>query len=315
MSKAISRRLSLCALAGVLAGVLTTACTTAPSPPAVPTPVPTPKDSAAVPRPVAARWTPRLSAGSWRYELQSTGAVSLAGDTTADSLPLGRTVIYTVALAPLDGASAGDSAFRLTGSVDSVTVTIPERIPTPTAGSNSNPHFQGTLAADGHVQSIASDATISCNDATDPLSAAAALLFVALPKGISPSDSWTDTVSTTTCRNRMPLVATARRQYRALTDTVWRGMQAIVVARTDSLEIHSRPDTASENDSSLIARAKREPMEATGRGLGDYTLYVDPRSGVLLGATGTTHTEILVTKGSSSFPFREEARQTITLLK
>jgi hypothetical protein len=239
--------------------------------------------------------------------------VSLSGDTSANSLPLGRTVLYTVSIAPATPPSADGPAFQLTGSVDSVAVTIPERIPTPTAGSNSKPHFQGAIAADGHVLSLSSNATTSCTNATDPLSAAAALLFVALPEGISPKEGWTDTVTTTTCRGRMPLVTTATRQYRAITDTVWRGQPALLIARTDSLAIRSRVDSSA--DTTGVSHDSTDTMEATGSGHGEFTLYVDPHTGVLLEATGASRTDILVTTASSRFPFHEEARQTITLLK
>jgi hypothetical protein len=239
--------------------------------------------------------------------------VSLAGDSSANSLPLGRTVLYTVAIAPVAPAGAAGPAFQLTGAVDSVAVTIPERIPTPTAGSNSKPHFQGALAADGHLLSLSSDATLSCTNATDPLSAAAALLFAALPDGISPAESWTDTVTTVTCRGRMPLVTTATRHYKAIADTVWRGQPALLIARTDSLAIRNRTD--STPDSAAVSRDSTDMMEATGSGRGDFTLYVDPRTGVLFEAAGTSRTDILVTTASSRFPFHEEARQMITLLK
>lgn len=307
MPKAIPRWLSLCAFAGVLA-----ACTTS-GPPGAPTPAPTPEDSAAVSTPVTARWTPRRSAGSWRYELQSTGAVSLAGDSTANALPLGRTVLYTVSTTPVTPANPDGPAFQLSGSVDSVAVTVPERIPTPTAGTNSKPHFQGAIAPDGHVLSLSSNATTSCTNSIDPLSATATLLFVALPAGIAPTQSWTDTISTTTCRGRMPLITTAIRQYKAITDTVWQGRAAILIARTDSLTISSVADSTS--DTASVSRDSADTMTATGGGRGEFMLYVDPHTGVLLEATGTSRTDIVVTTKSSRFPFHEEARQTITLLK
>jgi hypothetical protein len=238
--------------------------------------------------------------------------VSLAGDTTADSLPLGRLVLYTVSIEPSGASNGRAPAFEVTGSVDSVAVTIPERIPTPTAGSNSKPHFRGALAADGHVTALASDAMTPCQNATDPLSAAATSFFVALPVGISPNERWSDTVTTATCRGRMPLVTTVTRQYEAIGDTVWQGREALLLTRRDSLVIRNRADSAADNS---IAADTSEEMDAVGGGRGDFVLYLDPRSGTLLEATGTSHTEILVTKSNSRFPFREEARQTITLLQ
>jgi len=301
-------------LAGVLVAVVASAgCTTTGAPPpSTPTPAAA-TDSASIPNVEAARWSPTRAGGSWRYQLLSTGTVSLAGDSSADSLPLGRTVVYSIALTPTTATGDDDAAFQFNGAVDSVSVTIPERIPVPTAGSNSKPHFQGTLAADGHLLSITSNATSPCTDAVDPLSAASTLLFATLPKGISPGTRWTDTVSTTTCRGRLPIVTTATRHYEAIADSSWQGRPAILVARTDSLSIASRsPSSAAE--SAIGSIADSTGMGATGRGGGTFTLLLDPASGILLESTGTTHTEILVTMGSARFPFQEEAHQTISLL-
>jgi hypothetical protein len=239
-------------------------------------------------------------------------------------------VIYTVSLTPTGPGDGNTAGFQLSGSVDSVTVTVPERIPSHTAGSNSKPHFQGALTANGHVLTLSSNATTSCQNATDPLSAAATAIFAALPRGIAPRQSWTDTVSTVTCRGRTPIQATTVRQYTAIADTVWGGKPALLLARHDTLIVRNRPDSsaASVDDSanhgvagaidSASANAARDStnaMEATGSGHADFAIYVDPRSGLLLHATGTSHTEILVTTGGSRFPFSEEAHQTITLLK
>jgi len=319
VSRAIPRRLLICALAGLTAA----ACTTTSTPPATPAPAPGPEDSAAARTvsPHAARWTPRRAAGSWRYEFQSTGSVSLTGDTTANSLPLGRTVIYTLAIEPATALDASTLAFQLSGSVDSVAVTIPERIPTPTAGTNSNPRFQGTMTASGHLASLTSNATTPCTDATDPLSAAVTGLLVAFPDGISPTQSWTDTVVTVTCRGRLPLVTTVTRHYTAITDTVWRGEAAVLLTRHDSSTIQSRPDSAAQTamiagvSSPTQARDSAEAMTASGTGYGDFEILVDPHSGVLLEARGTSHTNILVTTANSRFPFQESASQTITLLR
>jgi hypothetical protein len=218
-----------------------------------------------------------------------------------------------VTLAPTATGEGEGPAFQLDGAVDSVAVTIPERIPVPTAGSNSKPHFQAALAADGHVLTITSNATSSCTDAVDPLSAASTLLFATLPKGISPGTRWTDSASTTTCRGRLPIVTTATRHYEAISDTSWRGRPAILIARTDSLAIVSRRDSSTDSAGTDI-NGSTVSMDAIGQGHGVFTLILDPVSGTLLESSGTTQTEILVTMGADRFPFREEAHQTITLL-
>lgn len=295
----------LAALAATMAG---TACTIGGPPAAPPTPVPTPADSASKATITTARWTPVRSPGSWSYLVHSTGTVSLSGDTTADSLPIARTIVYSITLAPALDTGADGTIFRFSGSVDSVAVTIPDRIPVPTAGSNSKPHFQGTLAADGHLLTIASNATSLCAGTVDPLTAASTLLFAVLPEGISPGSRWADTASTTTCRGRLPLLVTATRHYEAIDDTLWGGRRALLITRTDSLAIHSTP----KNDS--LTSDSTDSMRAHGSGMGAFTLLLDPSSGTLLQASGMSRTEILVTMGTTRFPFQEEAHQTITLL-
>ena len=102
----------------------------------------------------------------------------------------------------------------------------------------------------------------------------------------------------------MAIITTAIRQYRAESDTVVGKHSALRVRRTDSLQLKNRPDTTTS-----------EQMTAEGAGSGSYVLYVDPKSGTLLNATGQSHTEILIVTGDSRYPFREDARQTITLLE
>lgn len=299
MPIAIARQLSICGLCVALAA----GCTLSPPPP-TPAPSPAAKDSAA-PTNAAIAWRPRRTAGSWRYELHSTATVTLTGDTAASALPVGRTTVYTVTLTPARKPSGSGVPFELTGSVDSVVVTTPERVPMPTAGSDIRPHFHAELASDGRLANLTSDATIACQEAIDPLSAAAATLFVTLPPAISPGATWRDTVSTVTCRGRMAVITTAIRQYRAESDTVAGKQPVLRVVRTDSIRVKNRPDTITTS----------EQMTAEGTGSGTLVLYVDPKSGALLNATGQSHTEILIVAGTSRYPFREDARQTITLLR
>jgi hypothetical protein len=107
-------------------------------------------------------------------------------------------------------------------------------------------------------------------------------------------------------------VTTVIRQYRAVADTVWGERGALLLTRSDSLLIESRPESHPGSDSSSDTT---DSMHAAGTGRAEFTLYVDPSSGVLLQSTGESHTEILVTTRSSRFPFREDARQTITLVR
>jgi hypothetical protein len=93
-------------------------------------------------------------------------------------------------------------------------------------------------------------------------------------------------------------------------------MAALLITRHDSLDIRSRPDTVSlAHGDSTSTPDTADKMTATGSGQSDFTVYVDPSSGLLLSAAGATHTKILVTTATSRFPFREEAQLTITLLR
>lgn len=298
MSIVIARQLSICGLCVVLAAA---GCTLSP-PPATPTPTSAQEDSTSSPANTAASWRPRLSAGSWRYELLSTATVTLTGDPSASALPISRTTVYTVSIAPTREPVSSSVPFEVVGSVDSVAVTTPGRIPTPTAGSDIRPHFRAELGSDGRVVNLTSNATTACQAAVDPLSAAALTLFVTLPPALSVGASWKDTLSTVTCRGRMAVITTAIRQYKVVTDTVLGRRPALLLRRMDSLDVRNRADTASGQ------------MTAAGTGSAAFLLYVDPASGMLLNATGESHTEILVIAGDTRYPFREDAKQTIALL-
>ena len=297
VSIAVPRLLAICGLSVALA-----AGCTLPPPPTTPAPTTTPKDST-TPAIAVKSWKPQHSPGSWRYELRSSATVTLTGDSSARALPISRTAVYTVTIVPNTAQDTHGIPFELTGSVDSVAVTTPERVPTPTAGSNVRPHFHAQLTSDGQVTELASDATTPCQATIDPLSAATTTLFVTVPPVVTLGTSWKDTISTATCRGRMAIITTVVRQYRAVTDTVWGNTEALLITRADSVHVRNRPDSTSDR------------MVADGTGSGEFTLYVDPKSGMLLAATGQSRTEILVINGDSRFPFHEEARQTISLVR
>ena len=246
-------------------------------------------------------WKPRRSVGTWRYELESKATVSLPGNSPGNT-QVGRTTLYTITLAQAARSSGSKGDFDLTGKVDSVAVSTNNRIPQPSTGTNAPPHFSAELSAAGQLTNLRSDAITSCRHGIDPLTAALQALIVPLPTTISIGTSWRDTVSTVTCRGRVPITTTAIRHYRIISDTLWQAQPALRIYRVDSLTVESRPDSGSTE------------LTVHGSGNGSATLYVATSSGLLFSATTMGSTQLTVATGQSVLPFRQDASETITLI-
>jgi hypothetical protein len=245
---------------------------------------------------------PRRPVGTWRYKLESRARVSLPGNPTGDT-QVGRTTLYTITLAQDARSSGSNGAFNLTGTVDSVAVSTGDGIPQPSIGTNAPPHFSAELSAAGQLTNLRSDAITSCQHGIDPLTATLQALIVPLPATISIGTSWRDTVSTITCRGRVPISTTAIRHYRILGDTSWQAQPALRIYRVDSLTIESRPDPGSAE------------LTVRGSGNGAATLYVATGTGLLITARSNGSTQLTVATGQSVLPFRQDASETITLIR
>jgi hypothetical protein len=215
-------------------------------------------------------------------------------------MPVRSVALYTIALQP-DGAQ-----LALSGAVDSVAVVAegPQGRPTaPAAGDTTRRHFTGTISPQGALMSLAATPAGSCEGGVDPVVANARELVVRLPATVTAGTTWRDTATMVTCRGQVPLTTTAAREYRVVGPTTW--------SETPALQIERRTTTSVQGSGSQAGQT----ISVSGSGSSTSTLYVDRVTGVLLGASGESHSTLTVTTPRSSLPFRQDARDQITLLK
>lgn len=277
-----------------VAWALTASSCASTGPARAPSPVAKGGDSTAAAE--AARWSPRYAPGSWRYTLRSDATVTLATDTTATGVPVHNVTHYTIAL-----DSAG-TELRLTGSVDSATVLTEGRIPQPQGQNAAGTRFSAQLAPEGRLSGLTSTPAAACPSGTDPTVAAVQTLFTTLPPELTIGSQWRDTVSVVTCRGDVPITTTTVRDYQVRTVTTWRGQPALEVVRTGTIAIHGGKDAPADRG-----------MSVTGSGTSSMTMEVEPRTGMLLEASGESHSTFTVGTSRSSFLFKQDATETAVL--
>lgn len=274
------------------------ACATGGGAPPPPPPAARPRpDTMAAAHP-AMRWTPVRTTGAWSYQVTTDAAISLAGDSTGQQVPVHTGATYTVALT---GAAP---SLTLTGMIDSVTVRRGGRIPAAPEHRVPFATFHGTVSADGDVQELVSDSadTTTCPGGVDPLVGAVRGLFVRTPATLAPGAAWEDTVTTTTCREHVPVATTIVRDYRVDGLVFWQGAPALRLLRTSTLVMQSAPA-----DSARLA--------LSGTGSGSATLLLDPVTGLLLESQGSSHASITVLTVGASLAFTQQATESVTRLR
>jgi len=243
---------------------------------------------------LALRWTPRHTAGNWRFTATTDATVSLAGDTAGQNVPVHTTVAYSITLTGLE------PPLTLVGRVDSVAVTSGSRIPAPLPGQSRVTSFQGVVGGNGGLSQLAAAPpdSATCPGGLDPVVAAAQALFVPTPPEVEVGSTWQDTVSTITCRERVPVATTIVQAYRLDTLTHRDGIPALAVERTSTITIRS-----------VAADSAR--LTVTGDGSGTAMLFVDPATGMLLASHGTSSTTLTVLTVGASLSFTQQATVTV----
>jgi DNA-binding cell septation regulator SpoVG len=246
----------------------------------------------------ASRWTPQRGTGAWTYQVTTDASVSLAGDTAGQNVPVHTDATYAVAL------SGTAPPLTLTGMIDSVTVRRGSRIPAPPVERSPIASFHGIVDADGAVEQLVSDAvdTTMCPGGVDPLMGAVRGLFVRTPAELAAGSAWQDTVSTISCRERVPVTTTVVRAYRLDGSAYWQGVPALRVERTSTIVIQSAPQDSAR-------------LTVSGTGSGSATLLLDPGTGMLLESRGSSSASITVLTVGASLAFTQQATENITRLR
>ena len=297
-------RLSRAGIAALVA--LTAAC--GPSPATTPTTLPTPAAPPAAEKPPAAA-APHVAppaphpfayaAGVYRYEIRSDAVIQAEGTPRIDTVATRAVVTYRIT--PRDSG-----LLAIEGAVDSFTVTTSRGSSPLTAGLP----FTMVVSPDGQIHSSApQDSAGVCTTPLEAVVATSRELVTAIPVALAPDVQWSDSTAAITCRGTIPVTARSERHSQASWVAVpaeWsrrEGDVAFEIARTTTTAIAGE------------GRAAGRQVAVSGTGQGTGALYVDPESGVLLGAVGSSSTRLIVDTGTQRQQFLQTVRQRITLLR
>jgi hypothetical protein len=262
--------------------------------PHTPTPPAPGRDSAATNEPES--WAPRLAPGSWHYQVVTDASVVLTADSSTTQVPVRTSSFYTIHL------ETDSSGLVLTGSVDSGTVSADKTIPQQPDTAHQASTFTARIGADGALTDLHGSDSTQCVQGLDPRVAAVRALLIHTPATLTPNTTWADSTSVLTCRGTVPIRTTTTYTYEVKSLTNWQGAPALEIARTGMIALASEAGLATAS-----------AITITGTGSSTTTLLVDPATGMIVHATGESHTSLTVATTRSKLPFRQDVTETITL--
>jgi len=232
-------------------------------------------------------WSPRQLSGSRKYFIHDSSIVSVSTDTS-QTRSTETSTFYSVRV------SRSSDSFVLMAKVDSLLTT--SQSPSLKAPVNIDParEFRTILSATGQLFLPAQDSTSLCPDGVTPAAARIYELVLSYPeRALKIGDSWTDTVSTTVCRSKIPLHQRAIRIYQILSFTTWNQQSAVIISRNVS--------------SILSTDSKQIPnhLGVAGSGESSTFIYANQATGVLLQSDTRSQSTLAVRTSRGVFPFRQ----------
>ncbi|MGH7647182.1 MAG: hypothetical protein ACREND_03620 [Gemmatimonadaceae bacterium] len=287
---------------GAPAALMCIACSTAPNvaKPSAPAPVAAKHDSTV--RPAAREWTLRRGTGSWRYRIESNATVVLASDSTQPSAPIRSTAIYSLGVDTIGGGAG----FRITGRVDSMTLSAGGRVPSRPPDSTAS-EFSAQLDTVSGLTDVAMGGAerAACAGGVDPFVAAGLALFVSAPPNVQQGAVWRDSTATTTCRGNVAVVSKLQRTFELVDTAAWNGQSVLRVNVTATSAI------AGEG----LASAAGDSISVSGTGTSKGTLLIDPASLMPVSSTTTGTSAVTVHSRQTTLPFKQQVTETVTLLE
>lgn len=249
----------------------------------------------------------RVSGSTWRFDfdhdahtytstthvsLQTVNAAKLESDTITS------TIHFTIT------ADRTHVPIAISGVVDRVRITTGNRIGRDTSRLEVPFSFEGLLSKQRVELNLAHLATVSpvCANPISVLLGDIRTLLTTLPEELAPTSKWTDTVSTTICNTSgITSAVHTLRSYSVLGDTIYSGLQALVIRRTESTKFEGRG-----------AQGQHE-ISLTGAGTGSTIIYLDKR-GIPLAIDTLEDSQVTVTASGQLKHFNQHLQQTIKLL-
>lgn len=238
-------------------------------------------------------WMPRMSDGVIQYTIEDSSTISMNNDSLHASRLQSRAVYR------LSFSSHADT-FAVGVKIDSFMTTQHSSSMKSREDTTHKQNFQAKMLSTGHLLEITGIETSSCITGVDPLGSRILELMVAYPKrAVRVGDKWVDTVSTTTCRGKTPLMQQNVRQYELL---------ELQNSATDGEVKVRREVTTTLTTSSSGAK---DHFSASGSGSSSATLYLDRLTGILVRSEGNSQSTLTVNTSRGSYPFSQRITTSI----
>lgn len=277
--------------AALLAATLAAACGggLAPGTAAAPTPGPAP---AAAPPAASFAYAP----GERQLLFESRATVRVASDTAAATDTVVTRIHATLRMAP------GAARRALTGTLDSATVSAIGAAAVATPPLAAPIEFHGTVEGGTVRVAIPSDAATDCSSPAGAFLAVARDLLPSLPARLVPGASWSETVTTTSCRGGVVLTTTADHRYVVQDSIALDGRSAVRIARATTYRVTGAGAQAGV------------PVQVQGDGTGEGELRVDVSAGELLTTTARSTLRLTFSGAGRTQSVVQEGVQTVRAL-
>ena len=267
--------------------ILLPACSARHSPEATVTPEPVRQSSNPSKALLSEGWYPNLVAIKRRYVINDSATISISGDSTHFSTIETGTIFSIVTI------QTGDS-FKLRAGIDSISTTTHAPVPKTVVDTSMVEEFDGVLTANGKVSALIRQRSTTCIGGTNPVTTRIFELTSSFPKKrLKVGDSWSDTVSMTTCRGTVPLLQQTTRRYEILDIPIGEQNTPLRIRR-----IASTSFTGASSD-------MKNRLSIDGSGSATSVMSLEPRTGTLLQSDGTSQTVLMVVTSRGSFPFKQ----------
>jgi hypothetical protein len=227
------------------------------------------------------------------YTLDQVASVRIEQDSTflrVDSI--GSHTELSIAVAA-DG--------RFAGTVTAFTTRSEGRVVTPEIALLPLT-FGGTVSSAGLVQVTLPPSSSACPSNSSAIVFSSRDLWLRPPDLLRPGTIWSDSSTSITCRDGVPLRMVVRRVYRVEGAASYGGAPTVTVTRTQRLEITG------------LGSQWGETVRVSGTGTGEMTLSLSARTGVIIHAVGHSTLDLTFTGSRRTQRVQQQSDARIALV-
>jgi hypothetical protein len=240
-------------------------------------------------------WMPKRASGTQQYLIEDSSTMLISNDSTHTSL-LQAATMYSLSLIAL-----ADS-FAFTAKADSFSTSAASSPRRSGIDKSFSQIVHGTFSNSGEMSAINGEASSSCQEGMDHTGMRVFELIQNYPKwAIKVGTKWSDTVSVTSCRGKIPLHQQIIRQYQLLELTNWKEHAVAKIQRSVSTTVTGTNYEA------------RNHLTATGSGVGNTILYADRTTGFLRESRSHSESKFTVTTSRGIYQFTQSITTHITI--